>query len=346
MIIPVKLDVKKVLSGMLFGIIILVLVVLAFVLTYIRNFSRTAGISPSELIRMVKTGTQNKKTFANRKVTFLFLGLDERSDEFEKTRLTDTILLGSLNTETGRLTTISLPRDIWIPELSTKINALYFYGEKNPETNGTSFTTQEIEKMTGVKPKFTVVLNYLELPDLIDAVGGVEVTVERSFTDAKYPNPEYVNAQQGTPYITISFQQGTEVMDGARALSFVRSRESTDPIEGSDLARSKRQMIVLSALLKKIKSKQVLKNPETVGKLYRFWKEKIKTTLLDEDAVSLGLSLGKNPVSIASVPIPVVGTPTQDAILINPPISKYGLWVWETRDKSWSELKEFIASNL
>ena len=36
------------------------------------------------------------------------------------------MMIGSLNTGTGKLTTISLPRDLWIPDLSTKINSLYF----------------------------------------------------------------------------------------------------------------------------------------------------------------------------------------------------------------------------
>ena len=346
MIIPVKLDIKKILMGMLLGVVILVLVALVFVLTYIRNFSRSAGISAPELVSLVKTGVHNKDQFTNQNITFLFLGLDKRDDELEKTLLTDTMMIGSLNTGTGKLTTISLPRDLWIPDLSTKINSLYFYGEKNPETNGVDFTASEVEKITGVKPAFIAVLNYLELPAFIDLVGGVEVAVEKSFEDNEYPNPAYVVGQGGTPYITVRFDQGAEIMDGDRALSYIRSRGSADPEEGSDIARSKRQMIVLSALFKKLKSKEVVQNPETMGKLYRFWKEKVKTTLTDEDAIGMGMALGQNPVSIISVGIPVVSTPTQDVILVNPPISKYGLWVWEARDKSWKELKEFVKNNL
>lgn len=346
MITPVKLDVNKIFIGMLFGVIILVFVALVFVLTYIRNFSQSAGIPTSELFTLVKNGVQNKDMFANRRINFLFLGLDKRDDDFEKTTLTDTMLVGSLNTASGQLTTIALPRDIWLPDLATKINALYFYGEKNPATSGIQFTEDEIEKITGVKPKFTVVLNYLELPALIDAVGGVEIDVERTFEDNKYPNPEYVTTQQGTPYMTISFEKGKQVMDGSRALSFVRSRESTDPIEGSDLGRSKRQMLVIAALMKKVKSREVLESPETLGALYRFWKEKVETTLTDEDAVAIALALGKKSVTINSVAIPVASTATQDAVLVNPPLSKYGLWVWETKDKNWGELKKFIVENL
>src|SRR4029077_19113762 len=121
--------------------------------------------------------------------------------------------------------TIALPRDIWIPELSTKINALYYYGEKNPKTNGMTFTSQEVQSITGIQPEFTVVLNYLKLPAFIDAVGGIDITVERSFEDQHYPNPDFITTDKGNPYMTISFVGGSQHMDGARALIFVRSRE-------------------------------------------------------------------------------------------------------------------------
>ncbi len=175
-------------------------------------------------------------------------------------------------------------------------------------------------------------------------MGGINVQVQNSFEDLTYPNPAYVQGNlEVSPYMTVRFDRGLEKMDGARTLAYIRSRGSLDPLEGSDTARAHRQMIVLESLLRKLTSKEVLQNPTMLGNLYRFWQDKIETTLTDSDIVGLGIVLRDKPLSIVSRQIPVAG---ESAILVNPPVSKYGLWVWEPAGSNWSAFQEFIKTSL
>lgn len=341
------LNIRNILVGMFVGFVTLLLVFGVFIFSYLSQFSKASQLSYQDISTILRDGFAKRKTFSEKNVTFLFLGLDKRDDEFEKTLLTDSIVVTSLNTITGTVTTISLPRDLWIPDLQTKINALYFYGNEQEDSSGMEFATKEIGKITGVTPDFTVVLHYTELPKLIDIVGGIDVAIERTFVDTKYPNPDYIEGSLGVPpYTTVRFDQGIEHMDGARALFYVRSRGSVDPNEGSDIARSRRQMVVLQSVIEKVKSKHVAQDPQTMGMLYRFWHDDIEKNMGDTDAVGLGLTLRNIPLSINPVPLPVVQTEHSPALLIHPPISKYGLWVYEPKDPTWGDIQKFFAEKL
>ncbi len=76
-------------------------------------------------------------------------------------------------------------------------------------------------------------------------MGGVDVTVDRTFTDSSYP--DYNNGY--LPPVT--FTKGPQHMDGQRALIFARSRHG-DNGEGSDFARSERQKKVIVAMKDKV----------------------------------------------------------------------------------------------
>ncbi len=106
MIIPVKLNGKKVAIGMLLGIVILLFLASAFAFSYYAAFLRTSGLTFNDLTSTARAGYLKRLDYQGRKVPFLFLGLDRRDDVFEKTLLTDTMLLGSLDTTSGKITTI------------------------------------------------------------------------------------------------------------------------------------------------------------------------------------------------------------------------------------------------
>lgn len=327
---------KQVAIGSLLALGVICAVALVSTITYISLFSVASGLRIGTITNIIKTAYKNRATFKEKDITFLLLGLDKRNDSLEHTLLTDTILFASLTTNNGKLTTVSLPRDLWIPALQTKVNALYFYGQK--DGNPLQYINRELQTITGISPSYYVVLNYNDLKALIDSLGGIEVTVERAFVDTEYPNPNYQEGSTEPIYTTVSFQQGKQWLDGEKALAFVRSRHS-ETVEGSDIARSSRQTIVFQSILSRIKSRAVVQNPTTLGRLYRFWDEKIETNLTDSEAGALVFSLRGKPITTASKQIP-------DLLLVHPPVSKYGLWVWEPRDPSWEELKEFMKENL
>jgi len=94
------------------------------------------------------------------------------------------------------------------------------------------------------------------------------VEVVETFEDEAYPLDDDLG--QTT---TIRFEKGKQLMDGGRALQYIRSRKSTNPDEGNDLARSRRQMQVVEAVLAKASSLDLLKKPSFLGQLYRFYND-------------------------------------------------------------------------
>ena len=103
-------------------------------------------------------------------------------------------------------------------------------------------------------------------------------------------------------------------------------------------------MILFQSLMQKLLSYTTIKNPITAAHLYTFYKTHSKTNLTDESLIALALRLrGHNPV-IAFKPIPTVATDIQPALLTSPPLSKYGLWVWEAKDPTFTELKSFFKT--
>ena len=239
----------------------------------------------------------------------------------ESTLLTDTILFASLNPQSGKLLLVPLPRDLWIKNYRTKINSLYFYNK-----------IDYIQTVLGQPVHHTLILNYHQLPQLIDLLGGIEVSVDKGFTDSQYP--------QGSSFTTISFSPGTQTLNGDRTLQYIRSRQSEDIEEGTDLARNQRQMQVFNALINKLRTKSVLANPTALGKLYRYWQDNITTDLSDPGILAVLFSL------FPQVNIQITSQSLPSELLTPPPVRKYGLWVWEPRDPTWSQIHQFIAGHL
>jgi hypothetical protein len=82
----------------------------------------------------------------------------------------------------------------------------------------------------------------------VDSVGGIDVTVDRSFT-ALYPANDDPNVDAS--WIVVSFDAGPQHMNGETALRYARARYSDGP-EGTDFARSVRQQKVLLAARAKV----------------------------------------------------------------------------------------------
>lgn len=312
------------------------------VFSFTRNFLYAAQISGNEATNIVKNGWA-KKPFMGNKVNFLILGLDQRSDALEHTLLTDSIIFASLDYSNKKFTLVPLPRDLWINDLKTKINALYYYGEKRPE-GGLLFTGNEISKILGQPINYEIILNYNQLPVIIDLIGGIDVNIVKGFVDQKFPSSKFINSEIGeSEYMTVTFSAGWQHFDGERCLQFVRSRQSEDLEEGNDSARNLRQLQVFQAMIAKLSSKKILSDPVSLGRIYRFWKEKVKTNLEDSDLIALGLITfpkGFPDLVIKSIPSPKKGE--TKSLLVNPPLSKYGQWVLEPADNNWVNFQEFI----
>lgn len=310
---------------------------------YATAFERTAGVPLASLISEVRS--QSKNPFEQQdRVTILLLGLDEVRNRQEGSLLTDTMMLISIN-QSGQITLVSIPRDLWIDELKTKINALYYYGEINDQTTGVDLIKSVTNEITGIQIDYTILIGLDLVKKFIDALGGIMVNVERSFEDHKFPRDD-VDLSSDDPdllYETISFEAGDQWFDGDTALKFIRSRNSEDLTEGTDIARSLRQQRVIHSLLTTLKSPSLLLKPEVLGKLYFVWSEDIQTDLTDAHIYGLLRNMTSSNLNINAQSIPI----TQEdelGILYHPPVSKHGQWVYEPVDPSWQELQNWFET--
>ncbi len=177
--------------------------------------------------------------------------------------LTDSMLIISLLPKTGQTAFISVPRDLWVqipPDSGHdgKINAAYEYGLYNgygKEAAGKvaagDLAARKVTDVTGLTVTYWLTLDFSGFRELVDALGGVDVTVQNAFT-AKYPKND--DPSIDASYITIHFDAGPQHMDGNQAIEYARAREviGGDLAEGTDFARSARQQILIKAIVSKM----------------------------------------------------------------------------------------------
>src|SRR3989344_7876927 len=172
----------------------------------------------------------NKIESINNRTNILILGKGDVVHEAPD--LTDTMIFVSVSHSSSSINLISLPRDIWIPELRTKLNSVYYWGNKKQPDGGLVLAEASVEEIVGQPVHYAVVVDFNGFKKIIDILGGIEIDVEMSFTDEKYPIPGRENdlcdgdKEYKCRYETIHFAQGKQVMSGETALKFVRSRNA------------------------------------------------------------------------------------------------------------------------
>jgi LCP family protein required for cell wall assembly len=235
--------------------------------------------------------------------------------------LTDSIMVVSVQPrgagQKPQIAEVSIPRDWWVPidlgngrNAISRINEAYSSGQigapfKSPVYNGDHgggrMADATLERMLGVHIDYFVGVDFNAFTSAVDAVGGVDITVQHTFTDTKYPRGECGGDHPDCAYMTIHFDAGPQHMDGARALIYARSRESSDPQEGSNFARNKRQQLVLTAVKQKVLSIGGLRNlPDLLSSLG----DHVITDMGLDDALSLYDAVKDvDPAAIAHISI-------------------------------------------
>jgi LCP family protein required for cell wall assembly len=259
--------------------------------------------------------------------------------------LTDTIILSSISLKNSSIRIISLPRDIWIPEIRAKLNSAYYWG-KERDGNGIILSQELVEKITGEKLSYTVVFDFSSFTKIVDVLGGIEVDVENSFTDEKYPIYGKENdlcdgdRTYKCRYETISFEKGKQNMNGEIALKFVRSRNAEGD-EGTDIAREKRQQKIIFAVKSALLDPKNFLNPKKIWGIWKILKISVETNIDESSGVVVARKIFDSRKDIGSSVIP-------EDYLINPAISsKYdNQYVFIPKDNSWNEIKSWIKDFL
>lgn len=281
------------------------------------------------------------------RTNILLLGLDGgRSDPRSRS---DTIIFFSIDHTNKDSLLLSLPRDIWIPEIRAKLNTAYHYGNQ-VDGLGIEWARRYILQITGQPIHYVVVVSFDGFTKAVDLLGGIDVEVEHSFIDRRYPIPGKEDDPCGGDletlcrYETVSFNQGRQHFDGQTALKFARSRNAEGE-EGTDFARSARQQKVILVLKDEVLSPIFLVNPPKVKQMIDFITGSLETDIPQSHLgqfAHLLLNLKKGEIRTEVISEGNKGTP---GFLINPPISDEHdkQWVLVPRTGSWEETQKWVV---
>lgn len=280
------------------------------------------------------------------RTNFLILGLGGPKNE--PSGLTDTIIFASVDHVGDEVLLLSIPRDIWIPEMRAKINSAYYYGNRS-EGLGLEWARRYVSQIVGQPVHYVIVISFEGFEDLVDILGGVDIIVDRGFTDTQYPvSGRETDPCGGDPelrcrYETVTFATGSSHFDGKTALKFVRSRQAVGE-EGSDFARSNRQQKVLLALQEKMLVPGFYLNSEKIGKVLGIVMQSVETDIPESHFAALGrLAL---VVPKANIRQEVIGfEATSLGFLKNPAISPNydNQWVLVPRGGGWVPVQAWVS---
>jgi LCP family protein required for cell wall assembly len=172
----------------------------------------------------------------------------------------DTIRVVKVDFSNRKVVVVSFPRDLWVktPGLAdlnfpeTRLGLAYYYkkestngSDKHKITAATSQIAQALYDNFGLEPKKYFTIQLQSMPEIIDAIGGIDVNVPKGFTSEN----------------NIVFEEGPQHMDGARAAEYVRAWAEND--DEGDLLRFPRQNLIMKAIRDKILSAEIIaKAPE------------------------------------------------------------------------------------
>ena len=283
--------------------------------------------------------------------------------------LSDTIILANVNVKQNKVHMFSIPRDLWISDVNDKVNAVY--AEAKKKNNGIPAVEDIIQKITGQKVDYVVVLDFEGFTKLVDYLGGIDVDVANTLDDYHYPlegkeddscgkSDEDIATFVATAsaeqdlweyfpcrYQHLHVEKGMNYMEGQLALEFVRSRHGVGS-EGSDFARSRRQQLVIAALKDKAFSLGVILNPVKLIGVYNILQQNINTNIDPEkidDFIKLANKLKDGKVQ--NYVIDQGNDINEYGLLTNPPIGpeSRNKWVLIPRvgNGDYSEIQEYVS---
>ncbi|WP_409228245.1 LCP family protein [Gudongella sp. SC589] len=182
---------------------------------------------------------------------FLLLGIDSSDYSEVSSVRSDTIMLVDMNTSSGEINIISIPRDTRAPiegrKSPEKINHSFAYG-------GPELTLSTVRNLLGIELDHYVLADYQLVKEFVDLVGGVDIHVPM---DMKYSDPV------ADPPLHIDLKEGEQTLDGEKALQYLRFRKG---YKDADLGRVRAQQEFMKELFgQSIKLGNISKIPGMIG---------------------------------------------------------------------------------
>lgn len=182
----------------------------------------------------------------------LISGSDTRGG-FDENGRSDVIIVATINPKTSTILLTSVPRDFYVTTACDAADGC-MQGALDKITHtgihGTNTTKRTVEQLLGVEINYTFKVGFDAVTELVDAVGGVDVTVAPGFAVDHF-----------ACMYNLSVHEGVNHLNGEQALAFARERYAYT--EG-DRQRTKNQQLVLMGIVDKITSPSIVQNYSSI----------------------------------------------------------------------------------
>jgi len=342
---------RKKIIFIILGILILVGGIIFWKAGSILNKVSTEGGIFSSIAKSLPGVENNLKGEKDDRINILLLGMRGENVPGGGT-LADTIMVASIKPSANKVSFLSIPRDLYVdnPNVGSKskINAVYAYGQQDGKNVGISSMKEVVGKIVGQEIHYAIVINFKGFTDLVDAIGGIEISLDKPFEEAMQFDEEkvcdsytftkptgkfeykYHTRNDGSKYVAATYKlctnpnvecggdfklpAGTQTLNGEKALCYARSRKTS-----SDFERARRQQMIVQEIIEKASSIGTLTDFEKVSAMATALGENLKTDLQLWEMKKL-YELEKNMQNPEK--IQKVLENSQEGLLYNPPETK------------------------
>lgn len=212
--------------------------------------------------------------FGKQKLRVLVLGIDDNwtdNDElYTGNTRSDTNIGVEIDLPTHNVSVVSIPRDLWVDipkDGFGKLNEAY--ADAGPER-----TEETLIRDLGTPPwDYYVVLNINATKSVVDAIGGLDIDVEK---DMDYDD------EWG--HLHIHLKKGLHHLDGDETVGYIRYRHD----EEGDYGRMRRQRQVVQVLVKRLRDPSIIAHvPALVG----VFRQNVRTDMPYDKMLQLALGL-------------------------------------------------------
>lgn len=240
-------------------------------------------------------------------------GLDGRNEHVDEGR-SDSLMVASINKETGKLKLISILRDSYVAiegYPNQKINHAYAYG-------GPVLAIKTINQNFNLNIKNYVSLNFSQFTTVIDTIGGIDIYITEQELNE-------INGQSPADKLT---NYGEVHLNGEQTLAYSRIRKID-----SDNMRADRQKNVIQAIIKKLKS-----NNSNYVSIIKTILPSVETSFQYNDIMEYMTILSNKELEIEETTVPGDEENAQGGMF-------EGAWVWRyDLNKASDRIHQFIYS--
>lgn len=261
-------------AGLLILLIIFGLIIGAWDARNISAASRKL-FGTGDIFSLLNSG--DLQTDAGGRVNIVVAGYSADDPGHSGADLTDSIMLLSLNPANHTGYMLSVPRDLYVQIPG------YGHGKINEAYNdgGMPLLSGIVQNITGSAVGYYALINYSAVRGIVDALGGIDVTINSPEGRLYDPNIDY--ATHG-PLVDLT--NGTHHLNGQQALNLTRARGDFLPTTPatpigfgqSDFQRTADQRLVFSAIKSRLSWKLIL-DPRQNGKIMNAVAGNVKTDI-------------------------------------------------------------------